>query len=101
MIDTADSQLPQREEGLSIPQQALTLSVARRCTIEESRPEGARPVARMCSEPKANVPGRVAATQQLGRVTLTNQGVFNWLDLRSYDIRVAGESKRSACIAQR
>jgi hypothetical protein len=101
VIDTADSQLPKGEEGLSRPAQALTLSVARRCTVEGSRPDGTRPIAHMCSEAKANVPGRVADTHRLWCVVLTDQSVFNWLDLRSYDIRVAGESKQSACIPQR
>jgi len=50
---------------------------------------------------KANVPGRVAAAKGLSFTMLTNQSVFNWLDLRSYDIRVAGEGKRTACNLQR
>jgi len=87
MINTANSQLPQREEGYSRPAQALTFSVARRCTVKGSRPDGARPIARKCSRADASVPGRVAAAQRLGCTTLTNQSVFNWIDLRSYDIR--------------
>lgn len=66
---------------------ALTLSVARRCTVEGSGPDGARPIARMCSEAKASVPGWVAAAGGLFHAMLTNQSVFDWIDLRSYDIR--------------
>lgn len=69
------------------PAMALTLYVARRCTVEGSRPDGARPIARMCSEAKASVPGWVAAARRLGRAMLTIQSVFDWVDLRSYDIR--------------
>jgi len=87
MIDTANSQLTRRQEGHFRPAQALTFSVARRCTVKVSKPDSARPIAQKCSEAKANVPGRVAATQRLDCTTLTNQNVFNWIDLRSYDIR--------------
>jgi hypothetical protein len=58
----------------------LTLSVARRCTVEGSRPDGARPIARKCSEAKASVPGWVATAQGLGRTMLTIQSVFDWVD---------------------
>jgi hypothetical protein len=41
----------------------------------------------MCSEANTCVPGRVAAGGLLGLTVLTNQSVFEWFDLRSYDIR--------------
>jgi hypothetical protein len=83
MIDTADSYLPTRQVGLSRTSQALALSVARWCTVEGSRPDGARPVALMCSEPKAYVPGWLDTTRWLGRAVLASQSVFNWIDLTS------------------
>jgi len=42
------------------------------------------------------MPGRFVAAKRLDYATLTNQNVFDWIDLRSYDIKVAGEAKRSA-----
>jgi hypothetical protein len=68
MIDTAVTP-PLRQEKLSRSAQALALSVARRCSVEGSRPNGARPIAQMCSEPLTNVPGRFAITPRLGCVT--------------------------------
>jgi hypothetical protein len=73
--------------GLYRPAKALALCVARRCTVEGSRPDGARPIARMCSEANASVPGWVAAAWGLAHAMLTIQSVFDWFDLRSYDIR--------------
>jgi hypothetical protein len=71
---------PRGDEGRSRPPQDLTFSVARRCTVEGSKPGGARLIARTCFEAKTYVPGRVADTRRLGCVTLTNQNVFHWID---------------------
>ena len=100
MINTADSLPPRKKESRSSTLQALALSVARRGTVEGSRPYGARPIAQKCSEPNVNVPGRLEDALRLSSTTLTYQSVFSWIDLRSYDIKVAEVSKQSACILQ-
>jgi hypothetical protein len=92
-INTADPQHHNGERDLSIPTQALTLSVVRRCTVEGSSPDDTRLIALSCFEAKANVPGRISDIHQLRRILFSHQSAFNWIDLRSYDIRVVGECK--------
>jgi hypothetical protein len=66
---------------------ALTLSVARWCTVEGSNPRWARHIASICSEPMANVPGKIDDVIQLSTTPRSHQSVFHWIDPRSYDIR--------------
>jgi hypothetical protein len=84
---------PLRREDLSIPTQALTLSVVRRYTVEGSNLDDTRLIALSCFEAKANVPGRISDIHQLRCISFSHQSAFNWFDLRSYDIRMAGECK--------
>jgi hypothetical protein len=93
MINTADSQLHEGERNLSIPTQALTLSVVRRCTVEGSSPDDTRLIALSCFETNANVPGRIGDIHQLRRIPFSHQSAFNWIDLRSYDVRIVGECR--------
>jgi hypothetical protein len=76
------------------------LSVATWCDVQGSRPDTTRPVAHLCSVPMASLPDWVVATGRLDPEALSNQSIFNWVDLRSYDIRVAGVSKQAACFHQ-
>lgn len=76
-----------------MPIQALTLSVARRCTVEGSNPDDTRLIALLCFEAKANVPGRKSDIHQLRWVPFSYQSAFNWFDPRSYDIRIVGAYK--------
>jgi hypothetical protein len=75
------------------PPQILTLSVARWCTVEGSTPDDTRLIVQWALSTHAGVPGWLAATLRLSGIALTNQSAFNWLDLRSYDIRVAEQMK--------
>jgi hypothetical protein len=79
--------------------QALTLCVARRCTVGVQS-EQCSTHRTMCSEAKASVPGWVAADGRLGQAVLSIQSDFDWVDLRSYDIRVALRAQAVSLVAQ-